>query len=481
MQHKKPIKILLIEDNPADARLLREMLIDSGGKDIFSLTHVIRLSEALERHRAEGFDIALLDLMLPDSLGIETFLKLYKQMPGIPVVVLSGLADEGMAVKAVREGAQDYLVKGQVDSNMLARSIRYAIERKQAGGEAKKLLLEPSSHQRDEYQYLPMVGASKNLKEITELIDIVAKTSNTSVLIQGETGTGKGLVANAIHFLSNRKTNPFIKLNCSAIPDTLLETELFGYEKGAFTDAKQSKKGLFEVADAGTIFLDEIGDMDIRLQPKILQVLENRVFRRVGGVRDVKVDVRVIAATNKNLEAMVKEKRFREDLYYRLKVMVINIPPLRERKEDILLLAEHFIYENNKAYGKNIKRLSERSKEIFVKYAWPGNIRELKNVIERAMIVANTEEITPKQLPLEFTKETSFPNPLNTPVFSDEITLEAVERAHILNTMNKVKGNITQASKILGISRLTLREKIKKYRSSNNSPEKINSSKNLPS
>ena len=178
---------------------------------------------------------------------------------------------------------------------------------------------------------------------------------------------------------------------------------------------------------------------------------------------------------------MVKEKRFREDLYYRLKVMVINIPPLRERKEDILLLAEHFIYENNKAYGKNIKRLSERSKEIFLKYAWPGNIRELKNVIERAMIVANTEEITPKQLPLEFTKETSFPNPLNTPVFSDEITLEAVERAHILNTMNKVKGNITQASKILGISRLTLREKIKKYRSSNNSPEKINSSKNLPS
>ncbi|MBI3756180.1 MAG: sigma-54-dependent Fis family transcriptional regulator, partial [Deltaproteobacteria bacterium] len=335
--HKKTIKILLVEDNPADARLIKEMLLDSSDKDAFSFTHVIRLSEALKHLLKEHFDIVLLDLILPDSSEIETFKQIYSQMPGVPIVVLTGLADETLAVKAVREGAQDYLIKGQVDGEMLMRSMRYAIERKQAGGEAKKLLSEPSSYQRDEYQYLPMVGASKSLKEITELIDMVAKTSNTSVLIQGETGTGKGLVANAIHFLSNRNTNPFIKLNCSAIPDTLLETEMFGYEKGAFTDAKQAKKGLFEVADGGTIFLDEIGDMDIRLQPKILQVLENRTFRRVGGIRDIKVDVRVIAATNKNLEAMVKEKRFREDLYYRLKVMVINIPPLRERKEDILL------------------------------------------------------------------------------------------------------------------------------------------------
>ncbi|MEK7773592.1 MAG: sigma-54 dependent transcriptional regulator, partial [Deltaproteobacteria bacterium] len=331
----KTLKILLIEDNPPDARLLREMLADTNMKDSLRIVNAARLSEALERLGKETFDCILLDITLPDSQGLETFFIVKASAPEVPVVVLTGLADETMAAMAVREGAQDYLVKGQVDGNILARSMRYAIERqtaarrpdKSAGGNAHSAAGDEGA------QYLRIIGTSSSIREVKDIISTVARTSSTSVLIQGETGTGKGLVANAVHFFSNRRSHPFIKLNCSAIPDTLLEAEMFGYEKGAFTDAKQSKQGLFELADHGSIFLDEIGDMDLRLQPKLLQVLENRTFRKLGGVRDIKVDVRVVAATNRNLEAMVREKRFREDLFYRLKVMVIEIPPLRERKE----------------------------------------------------------------------------------------------------------------------------------------------------
>lgn len=457
-----PIKIFLIEDNPADARLIREMLADADEKDSFAVTHVTRLGDALGHPLKQTFDAVLLDLMLPDSAGIETFLKLYKEMPDQPAVVLTGLTDETLAVKAVREGAQDYLVKGHVDTDILVRAVRYAIERKAAEVAAKKPLSEAAEHS-DEYQYLKMIGTGSSLKQAAELINTVAKTSGTSVLIQGETGTGKGLAASAIHYLSSRKNKPFIKINCSSIPDTLLETELFGYEKGAFTDAKQSKKGLFEVAEGGTIFLDEIGDMDIRLQPKLLHVLENRTFHRVGGTFDVKVDVRIIAAANKDLSFMVKEKRFREDLYYRLNVMTINIPALRERKEDILSIAEYFIRENNRIHRKDIKRLSAETGEIFLKYPWPGNVREMKNVIERAVLIADTDEILPRHLPPELSKHIDSKKTFSVYPSSEDMSLEEMEKAHIQNVLNKVKGNKTQASRILGISRLTLREKIKKY------------------
>lgn len=475
--HKKPIKILLVEDDAIYARLIKEMLTDAfGEKDAFIISHATHLADAFKSCNENSFDIALLDIMLPDSRGIETFQKLNQHIRSVPIVVLSGLDDETFAVNAVRQGAQDYLVKMQVDGDLLARSIRYAIERKSADGSAKKLLSESSpSLEQSEYQYLKMIGASQRMKEIEELITAVAKTSNTSVLIQGETGTGKGLAANAIHFLSSRRSDPFIKLNCSSIPDTLLETELFGYEKGAFTDAKNCKKGLFEVAEGGTIFLDEIGDMDLKLQPKLLHVLENRTLRRVGGILDIKTDVRIIAATNKNLEQLVAEKRFREDLYYRLKVMTIDIPPLRNRKEDIAPLAEYFIQEDSKTYKKGVKRLSAKSKEIFLRYGWPGNVRELKNVIERAVILSNSEEILPEHLPLELTKEILQPGPVSSPAPSDNISLEELEKIHITNILNNVRGNKTQASKILGISRLTLREKIKKYRieDSDKSPKTI--------
>jgi two-component system response regulator AtoC len=316
------LKILLVEDSPADSRLLWEMLRDSGIKSRFSLDPAVTLKDALSQLSSKKFDLVLLDLMLPDSAGLDTFRAVHRAYPDVPVVLLTGLSDETLAARAMREGAQDYLVKGQVDAAVLVRSMRYAIERHVADRSFKPA---PKLSE-DVVRLCPdMIGSSPALKEVRSLIETVARTSNTSVLIMGETGTGKELVANSIHYLSSRRYGPFIKLNCSAIPDTLLEAELFGYEKGAFTDARQPKKGLFELADGGTIFLDEIGDMDIRLQPKLLQILENRTLRKLGGVADMKIDVRVIAATNVELAEMVKAKRFREDLYW-LNVMAYACP-----------------------------------------------------------------------------------------------------------------------------------------------------------
>ncbi len=455
---KDPVSVLLLEDNPADARLVREMFVDAASDKLihssFDLINCTRLSDALKALQKDSFDVILTDLDLPDSRGLETFLKVHAKAPKTPVVVLTGLMDEAIGVKAVQEGAQDYLVKGHVDSHVLIRAIRFAMERSRKGREERQ------EHRSETFSPpLGVIGLSPKLKEVMRLIATVAKTSTTSVLIHGETGTGKELIANSIHHSSMRREGPYIKLNCSAIPDTLLETEMFGYEKGAFTDAKQGKLGLFELADGGTIFLDEIGDMDIRLQPKLLQVLENRTLRRVGGIRDIQVDVRVVAATNKNLEEMVREKRFREDLYYRLKVMVINMPPLRDRKEDIILIAEHFLKENSRISGGLPKRLSPEAQEMLLDYNWPGNIRELKNAMERASIISPGDTIGPEHLPQEITSAA----PMPVSAFpSGDLSLEEVERQYIQHVLDRSGGNKTKAAEILGISRLTLREKLKK-------------------
>jgi transcriptional regulator with PAS, ATPase and Fis domain len=257
-----------------------------------------------------------------------------------------------------------------------------------------------------------------------------------------------------------------MKINCSAIPDSLLESELFGYEKGAFTDAKNTKKGLFELADSGTVFLDEIGDMNPFLQSKILRVLENQTFMRVGGEREIKVDIRIVAATNKDLETMVREGFFRKDLYYRLKVMVVEMPPLRDRLEDILLLSNLFIEENNKEFNKNIKGFSDEAKKLMVQYSWPGNVRELKNVIERAMILTDQEVITPKHLPFELKQTEKFIHGNTEHEISektDDMSLENMEKIHLSKVLKRLEWNKSKASKFLGISRATLRAKIKKY------------------
>lgn len=462
----EPVRILLVEDNPADACLVKEMLKDAatGGLASFEydIIHAGRLSEALKYLGSEGFSVMLVDLDLPDSRGIETFLAVHKAAPSVPVVLLTGLADEAMGVKAVKEGAQDYLVKGQVDENALVRAIKYALERHRATLERPAPAPQTNGQKAASGERPPfdIIGSAPKFKEVMALIGTVTKTSTTSVLITGETGTGKELAANSIHYLSNRREGPFIKVNCSAIPDALLEAEMFGYEKGAFTDAKQSKKGLFELAHGGSIFLDEIGDMDLRLQPKLLQILENRVFRKVGGTKDIHVDVRVITATNKDLDAMVKEKRFREDLFYRLKVMVIELPPLRERKEDIIPIAEHFLRENCKASGVN-KTISKECHAVLIEFPWPGNIRELRNTIERAVILAHdSDEICPRHLPLDIAGASIGVMPEQGATQAD-ITLDEMERRYIKHILAKTNGNKTKAAEILGISRLTLREKLK--------------------
>jgi transcriptional regulator with PAS, ATPase and Fis domain len=260
-----------------------------------------------------------------------------------------------------------------------------------------------------------------------------------------------------------------MKINCNAIPDLLLESELFGYEKGAFTDAKATKKGLFELADGGTVFLDEIGDMKPFLQSKILRVLENQTFMRVGGEREIKVDVRIVAATNRNLEDLVREGSFRKDLYYRLKVMVVEMPPLRERVEDILPLSNLFVEENNMEHGKNIKGFSEEAKRLMVRYSWPGNVRELKNIIERAMILADREEITPKELPFELREDEEADRRQDVPGLrsGDDMSFEQIERSHLATVLTRLDWNKSRASRALGISRATLRAKIRKYNISN--------------
>ncbi|HBO84974.1 MAG TPA: DNA-binding response regulator [Deltaproteobacteria bacterium] len=440
--------LLIVEDDDVIRKTLSEVFVRNGFK-VFSSE---RGNEALAIIKKHKIDIVLLDLKLPDGNGLEILKKVRALDEDVTVIVMTAYPEIKTAVSAMKCGAYDYINK-PFELEELKLLIGKAVETRNLRSEVERFRYE----KRNECSF-EIVSSSPEFKQVQKLISTVAGTPRTSVLIYGETGTGKELVANAIHCGSERRDKPFIKLNCSAIPDNLLESEMFGHEKGAFTDAKYSQKGLFEIADGGTIFLDEIGDMDIKLQPKFLQVLESYTFRKVGGGRDITVDVRVIAATNRNLEDMVKEKRFREDLYYRLKVVVINLPPLRKRKEDIIPLAGHFIAMNNKTMGKDIQGLSESAKSSLINYQWPGNVRELKNIIERACILTNSDLISLEHLPTELNN--FIENRASEPT---SLSIEETERKHISNILSMFNYNISKTSEVLGISRLTLRQKIRKY------------------
>jgi len=403
---------------------------------------------------------------LPDIDGLEVLKKIKEFDTEILVIMMTAYSDVQTAVSSMKSGAYDYINK-PFELDELKLLIEKGLETKSLINEVRRL----HRQQKENYENSHIYGVSPQIHYVKELIGMISKTHKTSVLIQGESGTGKELAANAVHYNSHRKDKPLMKINCSAIPDTLLESELFGYEKGAFTDAKNTKKGLFELADGGTVFLDEIGDMNPFLQSKILRVLENQTFMRVGGEREIKVDIRVIAATNKNLEAMVKEGLFRKDLYYRLKVMVVEMPPLRDRLEDILLLSNLFIEENNKEYNKNLRGFSDEAKKLMIQYSWPGNVRELKNVIERAMILTDQEVITPKHLPFELKQIDKVAHGNTEYEVSESTTdmsLEGMEKSHLSKVLKRLEWNKSKASKFLGISRATLRAKIKKYNISDN-------------
>ncbi len=454
--------ILIVDDDEVMQQTLSDVL-KKRGYEIFSVGSGTGALSVLKKHI---IDLVLLDMRLPDVDGLEVLKKIKETDTEILVIMMTAYSDVQTAVSAMKSGAYHYINK-PFELEELKLLIDKGLETKSLINEVRRL----HRQQREEHRNSHIDGISPQIQYVKELIGMISKTQKTSVLIQGESGTGKELAANAIHYNSSRSSKPLMKINCSAIPDSLLESELFGYEKGAFTDAKNTKKGLFELADGGTVFLDEIGDMKPFLQSKILRVLENQTFMRVGGEREIKVDIRIIAATNRNLETLVREGFFRKDLYYRLKVMVIDMPPLRERVEDILLLSSLFTEQNNREHNKNIRGFSEDAKKLMSQYYWPGNVRELKNVIERAMILTDKEYITPKQLPFElqqiagYGREDTISEQFG---ITDEMSLEHVEKLHLSKVLERLDWNKSKASKVLGISRATLRAKIKRYNLSDN-------------
>lgn len=438
-------RILVVDDE----ELQREMLGGFLQKEGFSVSLADSGETALKLCQDEFFEVALIDLKMPGMDGIELLSRLKEINPEIQVIVITAHGSIETAVEAMRKGAFHYVNK-PVDLEELKVNVKKALENQKVLSENRFL----KEQLEEKYKDLKIIGESKAIQEVLSTVARVAKTDST-VLIRGESGTGKELVARAIHALGDRASQRFISLSCAAIPETLLESELFGYEKGAFTGATRRKEGRFELADEGTLFLDEIGDLSLETQVKLLRVIETQEFERLGGKETIKVNVRIISATNQDLEKKIKEKSFREDLYYRLNVVSIFIPPLRERKGDILPLVEHFVQKYNQKTGKKIQGITREAKDILLSYPWPGNIRELENAIERAIVLGRGEAIDKSDLAyLSFQKTEQFPS---------DFSLKELEKSQILKVLEKTGGNLTQAAELLGIHRNTLRLKMKEY------------------
>jgi DNA-binding NtrC family response regulator len=401
-----------------------------------------------------GPDVALVDLRLPDVDGIQVVRDLKAKHADTAVIMITAFGHIESAVSAIKNGATDYLEKPFQHLEKLRISVSRALDEVKARREITRL----TKREEGKYRADQLIGESDSTRRLREIIGQLAKSEAHTILVHGESGTGKELVAKGLHYESSRRNFPFMEVNCAAITETLFESELFGHEKGAFTDARATKKGLMEMADRGTLFLDEVGEIALASQAKLLRCLQERSFKRVGGTRDIKVDVRVIAATNRSLDAMVKEGSFREDLFYRLNVIPIAIPPLRERKEDILPLARHFLAEANRTFHKSVKRFAPETEVLFLGHAWPGNVRELKNLVERLVILSGGESIDAHHLPPQFSRLSEGRAPEETP--ADARTLAAIERAYILKVMQQSNGNKSEAAKILGITRQTLRKKL---------------------
>src|SRR5579883_1281763 len=385
------LTILIIDDEPHLPHQFARYLKKHGYE---ALTAADGEAGLLELQR-NTIDLVLLDLRLPKLGGLEVLTRIRANDPDLPVVILTAYGDVQTAVAAMKSGASDYLLKG-FDLAELLLVVQRALENSAMSRELRELRQLRSNN----YHFNYIVGHSERMREVFELVARVAH-SDASVLIMGESGTGKEVVAHAIHEQSARASGPFHAINCAAIANNLLESELFGYEQYAFTDAKKQKRGLLELAEGGTLFLDEIGEMPVDMQAKLLRVLETRSFFRLGGNKEVKINVRVLAATNRDLEQAKQDGSFRADLYFRLAVLKIVLPPLRERPGDILLFASRFIDDFNKSLGRNVRRISPEAQRLLLEYSWPGNIRELKNVVERAMILSNHEELSPDHLPYE--------------------------------------------------------------------------------
>ncbi len=446
-----PDHILIVDDEKGILQSLSSILQDEG----YDISTAENGADALKLAKEDTPLLVLLDIWLPDIDGIEVLRRIKEQMPEIIVIMMSGHGTIETAVKATKLGAYDFIEK-PLSLEKVSLIVKHAIDQQRL--EEENLLL----RQKVEKKY-ELIGSSEGFGQLMEQIRI-AGPSNGRVLISGENGTGKELVARKIHSESTRRNKPFVEVNCAAIPETLIESELFGHEKGAFTGATTMKKGKFELADGGTIFLDEIGDMSLATQAKVLRVLQEQEFQRVGGIKTIKVDVRVIAASNKNLKEELKKGNFREDLFYRLNVIPISVPPLRERKEDIPLLINHFIMEFSRENGARPKKIEADAVELFQQYPWPGNVRELKNAVERLMIMVQPPMIATADV-LKILRSDSDPSETGDFRFqrynSFKDAVNAFEREYIANKLRENNWNISKTAEDLQLDRSHLYRKIK--------------------
>jgi len=449
--------ILVVDDEKLVRWSLRQKLEAAG----YSVLEADSCGAALALFQENLPDLVTLDVRLPDGSGLKLLLDLKKISPNTPIIMITAYGAVEDAVKALKIGAYDYLEK-PINFEKLLHSLQNALETSTLREQVDRTKKE----QRTTYSLDNIIGVSSFVQSVKQLVRKVAVSEANTILVQGESGTGKDLVAKALHFESNRSRQPFMILNCAAIPEQLLESELFGHERGAFTDAKAMKKGLFELADGGSIFFDEISEMALNLQAKLLRVLEDQTFRRIGGVKDIQVDVRVICASNKDVEKLVAENKFREDLFYRLSVIPISLAPLRERREDIPVLIQHFVEFYNSRFNKSVRGLTEESRQALENYDWPGNVRELRNAIERAMILQDEGLLTLDHFPLriaEYRGQLRGGPSEGIKIPENGVNLYDVEKLLIQQALAKAAGNQSRASRLLSITRDTLRYKMKKY------------------
>ena len=438
-------KILIVDDEI----IMRESLAGWLERDGHDVKTAASGEEALEKVKDTHFDILLVDIKMEGISGLDVLKHIKESDPEVAVVMITAYGSISTAIEAMKNGAYDYLLK-PFDPEELGVLIEKIIQH-QAQARENLFLRE---QYKDRTRFESMIGQSRPMQEVFNLIQDVAPM-NSTVLITGETGTGKGLAAKAIHSNSPRSQGPFVVVNCGAIPDHLMESELFGHQKGAFTDAKETKKGRLELAHGGTLFLDEIGEIGIRMQIDLLRVLEDRIFYRVGGTQPIEADFRIIAATNRNLDEAIDEGTFRKDFYYRLNVISFQMPSLRERREDIPLLTEHFLHRFSQETNKPVDQISREAIDEMMLYEWPGNVRELENAIERAVVVGKSRKILVEDLPILLPE---YPSP---PL---EKSIKEVEKSHIIQMLGENHWNIAKTAKILGIDRSTLYAKIKLYK-----------------
>ncbi|HEX9107751.1 MAG TPA: sigma-54 dependent transcriptional regulator [Longimicrobiales bacterium] len=444
-------RILVVDDD----RLIRNAIAERLDRRGYEVVVAGSLAEARAAAAKSSPDIALLDIRLPDGVGTDLLRELVAETDAA-CVMMTAHGTVQSAVEALQLGAVDYMEKpfsfDRLDATLAATLELTALRR-----EVRALRARTGG--RD-----AIVGSSPAMEEVLQMVERIAPADATTVLIMGETGTGKGLLARAIHRLSPRAQGPFVNVTCSDLAETLMESELFGHEKGAFTDARSMKRGLVELADKGTLFLDEIGELSTRLQAKLLRFIEDKTFRRVGATRDLAVDVRVIAATNRDLDQEVAEHRFREDLYYRLRVLPITLPPLRERKSDIPALAKTFLDDFNREFGRKVRRIDESALDLLLRHSWPGNVRELRNVIERSTLLSDAPVLSADMLPPEL-RGVALPRSAEPALaFGPEgVDMETLERTLLLEALRRSEGNRSEAGRLLGLSRHQIRNRLKKF------------------